>query len=442
MKFLKYIFLLSSLTLGLYPLSSWGKSPPQLNDETTTAILAQHGSQPQLQQYLGELFSKNPEIQSLLYQIEAAQNKVAQAGWLSDPQVGVNAMNIPSKNPSLKRTPMSGVEISLKQHVPFLSKLVTERKIERARYNQTQEMYLEKINQLVAKFKETYLEYSYTQEAIYIHNKNKSRLQAMKNYLQDKYTTDQVPLEDILKVKVSTGQIDSSLLSLQQISKTLQARLNTLLLNKVNHPIKPLRVNRLSAAPKNLQQLINQSKTTRPWLNKLDYEIKEKQKEQSLSRQALLPDFDFSGSYRVRENIPTDPVSGENFFSAGVAINLPFLWTLPKHSKKMAEAKSRLYAKQKEKEATVSEVTYQVTQYYQELKQLQSQVSLMNGQIIPSSQSSFNSSKNAYEAGSVGFLDVITAQNSLFTHELNLARYKYDYEKKKAFLEMAVGQYF
>lgn len=426
----------------LIPFSSKAKSSHTL-DSLSNEIVSKHAGQKELQKSLEKLLLSNPEIQSLLYKIYAAKNKVSQAAWLDDPRIGVETTNIPTGNPSLSRTPMSGVNISLKQKVPFPSKLITKRKIEKAKLNQIQKAYLEKINQLVAKFKQSYFEYAYTKEAIHIHNKNKKRLQSLKSSLQAKYTTNEIPLQDLLKIKVAIGQINNSLIALKQLAKTHQARINTLLVQDVQTKIKVSTRRHLNSYPKNLKALIEKSKKQRPWIQKLDFEIKEKEKQKSLAKQSLLPDFDFMGSYRFRnDNIVGDPVNGENFISGGVSINLPFVWSLPKHTKKISESKNLLRSKQKEKQAVLQEVIFQVTQYFQELKQLKKQVWIMNSQIIPSSVSAFNSSKSSYEAGVVDFLDVITSQNSLFSHELSLIRYKYDYEKKRSLLEMAVGEYF
>ena len=432
----------SLFLLILYTPFAEGKIPKSFHSSISQKIVYKHKGQKNLQKSLEKLLSVNPEIQSLLFKIEAAKNKTSQAGWLDDPKIGVQTMNVPTGNPSLSRTPMSGIQVSLSQKVPFPSKLVTKKKIEKAKLNQTQKAYLEKINQLVAKFKQSYFEYAYTQDAIFIHNKNKKRLKSLKNSLQAKYTTDEIPLQDLLKIKVAIGQIDNSLIGLQQLAKTHKARLNTLLVQDINTKIKISLGKRLNSYPKSLKSLVENAKIQRPWLQKLDFEIQEKKKQKSLAKQSLLPDFDFMGSYRFRENVAGDPVNGENFVSGGVSINLPFVWSIPKHTKKISESKNLLHSKKKEKQAVLQEVTYQVTQYYQELNQLKKQIGIMNSQIIPSSVSSFNSSKSSYEAGVVDFLDVISSQNSLFTHELSLVRYKYDYEKKRALLEMAVGEFF
>lgn len=425
-------------------LPSFGQAKPiesSLN-AVSAEILEKHAYQPKLQAALKKLLTRNPEIQSLIYKIKATKNNVSQAAWLDDPKIGIEAMNIPTGNPSLSRTPMSGLQLSVKQKVPFPSKLVTTEKMAKAKYNQAQKQYLEQLNQLVAKFKQSYFEYAYTQEAVAIHLKNKRRLQALKRFLEAKYTTDEIPLQDLLKIKVAIGQIENSVISLRQLAKTHQSRLNTLLVQDVATKISYTSVKKINSYPKNLDLLLDKAKMQRPWIQKVDFEITEKKKQSSLEKQAFLPDFDFMGSYRIRENVGGDPVNGENFVSGGVSINFPFLWSAPKHANKIAESKNQLRSKKQEKQAVIQEVTYQVTQFYHELNQFRQQVHIMQSQIVPSSQSAFNSSKSSYEAGVVDFLDVISAQNSLFIHELNLVRYKYEFEKKRALLEMSVGEYF
>ena len=412
------------------------------NSAIAQNILRNHQDDIHLKNLLEKLLSQNPEIKSLSYKIAAAKNSVSQAPWLDDLTVGIDAVNLPTGNPSLSRTPMSGVQISAQQKVPFPSKLITKKRIAKAKLGAVQKAYLENINQLITKFKQSYYEYAYTQAAIYVHGKNKKRLIALKTILQAKYTTGAIPLQDLLKIKISIGDIDNSLIALRQLSKTHQVRLNTYLSQNIHDKINYSTKRKLSPLPKDMDKLVLKSKTARPWLQKLDYDVQEKQKVQSLAKQSLLPDFNFKASYRVRNNVAGDPVNGENFVSSGVSVNLPFLWSLPKHTKKISETKNLLRAKKHEKQAVAQEVKYQVSQYYLDAKRLKKQYYITSGKIVPASKAAFNSSKSSYEAGEVDFLDVITAQNSLFSHELSSIRYKYDYEIKHALLEMAVGEFF
>lgn len=403
-------------------------------------ILSTNGSDPNLLELLKQLFDRNPEIKDLLYQIRVSESQKNEAPFLDDPHFGVGVKNIPTDNPSLSRSSMSGIELSLKQAIPFPSKLVTKTRLEEAQARQAKYVYIEKLNQLVTKFKQAYFDYAYTREAILIHQQNRDRYQSLNNTLEARYTTDNFPLQDLLKIKVAMNEIDSALIGLRQLSKTYLARINTLILQDVSHAVRVSHKNNFTSMPSDLNRLIRRAQTTRPWLKKMEQEVKETKLDKSLAKQELLPDFDFEAGYMFRDNVAGDPMSGQDFASGGVSINVPFLWSLPSHASKIREKGYALHSKNNERDSVEQEVIYQVTKSFYEAKQLRDQVSLLHSQIVPNSRAAFNSSKTAYEAGDVDFLEVITNQNSLFMNELNLAKFKSEYEKKISLLEMAVGE--
>lgn len=430
--------------LQMTPFSVFAKNKLQnesvFSDSIEAEILNQNQHDLELKKLIQKLLTQNPEIKSLLYKIKAAKAHVSYEASLEDPMIGVEAMNLPLNDLSLNQTSMSGVQVDVSQKIPFPSKLIAQKNAAKAKYNQEILFTKEQINQLIAKFKENYYDYAYSQAAIATYTKNKNRLESLKGSLQAKYSSGTVPLQDPLKIKIAIGEIENSLIEFKQMAQIQKARLNTLLAEEVESPLQIKTNLSSSPLPKNLETLLAKAQKQRPWLGKADFEIEEAKQEHKLAKQGFLPDFDFKASYTFRESVTNDPMSGQDFISGGVSINLPFLWSINRHQKRISESKNLMLEKKSSRQAVSQEVSFQVTQYYAELKQLHSQIKIMKGQIVPTSLAAFNSSKTSYEAGFVDFLDVISSQNSLLTHELNLVRYQYDYEKKHALLEMAVGE--
>lgn len=417
--------------LQMTPFSVFAKNKLQnesvFSDSIEAEILNQNQHDLELKKLIQKLLTQNPEIKSLLYKIKAAKAHVSYEASLEDPMIGVE-------------TPMNDIQISFNQKIPFPSKLIAKKNAAKAKYNQEILFTKEQINQLIAKFKENYYDYAYSQAAIATYTKNKNRLESLKGSLQAKYSSGTVPLQDPLKIKIAIGEIENSLIEFKQMAQIQKARLNTLLAEEVESPLQIKTNLSSSPLPKNLETLLAKAQKQRPWLGKADFEIEEAKQEHKLAKQGLLPDFDFEARYHFGETVANDPMSGQDFISGGVSINLPFLWSINRHQKRISESKNLMLEKKSSRQAVSQEVSFQVTQYYAELKQLHSQIKIMKGQIVPTSLAAFNSSKTSYEAGFVDFLDVISSQNSLLTHELNLVRYQYDYEKKHALLEMAVGE--
>lgn len=404
--------------------------------------LATTEKDPVLQNLIKDLLERNPELKSLISQLQATGTRISQAGSLDDPRFSVEASNIPIENPSWGRTPMTGLQLFLRQKIPFPTKLVTQTKIARTQYEEEQLAYFEQINQLLTKFKKVYYDYRLTSEKIWLHQQTKRNFQSLVKFLETKFAAGESPLQNILKTQIEIYQVDQKITALSQMKKVYLNRLNTLLKRDINTPIHLSKhANRITKLSYNLKTLQEMAVTYRPWLQKAEKEILEMKQRKSLAKQELLPDFDFATGYRWRDNmIPNDPVSGENFFSAGVSINVPFLWSVNKHSKSISEKKYLLEAKKHKAEATKQEVKFQVAQYYHELKQIQTEYEILYNQLLPTSRSAVDTSQKEYEAGLVDFLNVITNETNLLVQRINLTDYRYNYQKKLADLEMAVGR--
>ncbi|MBU0507129.1 MAG: TolC family protein [bacterium] len=425
----KYIFIISLLLILVFNVDiSVAKSNTNTNKELTTLI--------------EELLNNNPELKSLVQKINAANDMVSQAAWIDDPRFGFEASNIPRDNASMQRTPMTGMQLYLRQNIPFPTKLGTKKKIARSQKDQMNFAYLEKLNQLVSHFKQIYYEYAYTTNAIAINHKNKRRLDALASILEARYATGTTPQQDVLKTKLESDKIQDTIIQLTKLKEILLARLTTLLARETNTPLK---LKGSSTTPQLTQSLTNLQNTAtihRPWLKITDYEIMETRYQHSLAKQELLPNFDFSVGYRIRDAVVGDPVSGEDFLSAGVSINMPFLWTLPKHAKQIAENKHKVLASENKKQAIEQEVIYQVSKAYHDVQMLKSQIHLYQTKLLPESKTTVDASLTSYEASEADYMSLISSQLAKFQHELTLLRHRYDYAIKVAILERAVGKPF
>ena len=397
-------------------------------------------SEKNLEDLVEELLEYNPQLQSLVAKINAARAFIPQASAPDDPRLSFEASNIPVGDPSLSRTPMTGMQIYLRQKVPFPGKLGLKKKIAESRAVQAENEHLERLNQLVAEFKEAVYDYSYTTNAADISRKTISRLKALTKTLEAKYAVGEVPQQDILKTKVELSKMQERLIQQDKMADILRSRITTLL----NRPAKtPLEVvvseDTLTDFPYGLEELRNVAQHSRHWLNKADKIIDEAEYQHKLAKKELLPDFDFSAGYRIRSNAIEGPVLGEDFFSAGVSINIP-IWITRKQGKKVEQTRYLITAAKKEKEALVQETIYQVEKLFFEVAQRKEQYELYHSRIVPESEAALVSSRRSYEANEVDYLNVITNELDLFQAQLLMHHYYFEHEKKVAELEMVIGK--
>ncbi len=392
-----------------------------------------------LEALIGELLRYNPELQGLTEKIKSMEQKVPQAGALDDPRFAFALRNFQVRDFDPNADFMSGFELGFRQMVPWPGKLGLKKKIANSKADQEKAEYLEKLNQLVAKFKSAYYEYQFVSEAAQIYQGSLSRLRGLTQILEARYSSNETPQQDILKNKVEISAIQDTLIQLKEKKNILAARLNTLLYRPQGEPLKIKSVRSTQTPMKvSLEKLRAMAQRERPWLKKSELQIEEAQFQTQLAKKGLLPDFDFGAGYMIRTDGHANPHDNRDMVTLGFSINLP-VYAGKKQNRAIQEAVHRKKMEEYMKIATTQEVLYQVEKLFHEIKQLDAQLRLLRSQTIPQSYAAVDSSKVNYGADETDFLNVLTGEISLLNHKVQQVQYRYDYEKKIAELEVATG---
>lgn len=402
-----------------------------------------------LEGLIKELLTHNPEVLSLMEEVNAARYRVSIEKSLDDPRFSAEAMDIATRNPMLSQTPMDGVQLYLMQAVPFPGKRKLKKDLALLRVEETHQSALEKINDMVSQFKQTCFDHAYITEAIAISDRTLNQLSGTKSVLESRYTTNggsamqsgmstaKVTQSDILKTNLEISTIDRELIMLRNSQKRNEAKLTALLNRPVGAPIHIKPIAKTSLLPE-LAQILEMAQLHRPSIQKAKVQVKEGELEHRLAKKSFLPDFDFSAGYRVRSFNGMDPAISENFVSAGIELNVP-LWAGYKQKKMVAEAASMKKSREYMQTATTRSVLSDIEIMYYDLQEMKSQIALYRSRLLPESEANLASSRRNYEIGVIDYRDVIMGQTLLLENQLMLAALRYGYEKKMAELEMQVG---
>lgn len=392
-----------------------------------------------LKELLEELLNYNPELQAIIEKIKSLENRIDPAGSLDDPRFSFEGSNIPISPPALNRTAMTGLQIYYRQKVPWPGKLKLKKRIAKSKTEQEKEAYYERLNQLVSKFKGTYYDYRMTTELLEIYASTISRLRGLGRILEARYSAGDTPQQDILKNQVEISNLEETVVELKERHKILLARMNTLL-NRPTGTVLEVKSgwDPFTQIKISLKALLEVAERYRPWLKKSGLQIQQAEYAHKLAKKGLLPDFDFSGGWRFRQNSPGDPVAGEDFFSAGFSLNLP-IYAGKKQKKEIAAAYHQKRVQEHLKQATKQEVLFEVEQTFHQLNQLKSQLDILKRRTLPQARAAVESSRVNYEADEIDFLNVLTNEVALLNQRLKQTKYYYEHEKKVAEMEMATG---
>lgn len=426
------VFMFLAAVLSAFP-------APQARADQPETLPSRDFSAKNITELTEELLHFNPELRALMEKIQAYEQRVPQAGALDDPRFEFALRNFQVRDFNPNADFMSGFEFGLRQMVPWPGKLGLKKKIAQSQAGQEKEEYLERVNQLVAKFKQTFYELRFVEEAAGIYRASLARFSGMNGVLEARYSTGKTLQQDVLNNKVEISKLRDILLALGSQEKALEARLTSLLNRPAGTPLE-IRHNPspLPALKATLEQLQKLATRHRPWLKKSDLQIAAADFQTHLAKKEMLPDFDFGAGYMIRTDGHPNPNDNRDMITLGFSMNLPF-YAGKKQKKAYQEAVHMKKMEEYQKAATTQEILYQVEEVYLDLKKLNAQLALLNSQTLPQSSATVDSAQVNYGAEKTDFSEVLMGEINLLEQRLQRSRYRYEYAKKIAELEMATG---
>ena len=393
-----------------------------------------------LDSLINQAVANNPDLQTAEYHVQAARSMVKSEGWLPDPNLTIALSNLPKSSLALDQTPMSGIALNFSQKIPWPGKLANKKGL--ANLQVDEYGYAESAwkNTLVKEVKSTYFEYSYWSLTGDVIDHNIELMKQLVDVAQTKYANGEGLAQDVLNAQTSLAKLVDRKQNVIKMQTTALARLN-ILLNEPAYEIKkiPAQLNDDKLDSLNIDSLVTIADGSNPNLQMSKVKIAQGQKKKALARSDYWPDLMLGFEYRIREKVPMDPVSGEDFVSGFAGISLP-LWFWKTQNNKLASAGEELAAAKSMDEANRLKVEYQITDAVLNIKRKYDSYEYYKDTIIPQAEAALESSNIAYQVGKVDFLNLITAQMRLFELQIdNLGNLK-DYNVQLAALDELVGR--
>jgi len=407
------IFLLSATFLLAAQLHSQTAQPPM-----------------QLNSLIAEAMKNNPEIQAALAQVDVMRARVSQAGTLDDPELKFMQEGMPD----FKFNEAMYSRIELMQMIPFPTKLGKQKDLAEIQRRSSHNDQLEKVNEVLSKLKSTYVELWFIQQNIAIAQENSRLMKQFLSIAQTKYTTGQVPQQDLLKAQVEIAMIGNEQISLRQKELSMKAMLMSLLNRDSKDTISVVMMPSEVSFSMDLDPLLSFALRNRPMNVKDSLMIDESKTMLSMARQEYLPDFKF-GIERMTE--PMGPFTG---WSVSAGVTLPFApWTLGKASARIDEADAAIIKSNASYTATRNMVASNIKDLYYKASGAKQQLDVYNSEILPQAKQSVQASLTAYQTGTTDFLMLIDAYRTLVNLSKEYFMTRMQFEQTVAALEREVG---
>ncbi|APG26995.1 hypothetical protein A7E78_03595 [Syntrophotalea acetylenivorans] len=397
------------------------------------------GSNPRarLARHVDEALNNNPDLQAAEARWQMARHKIGPARSFEDPQLSFVLSNYPVDSLGGDETPMTGKEIQLSQMFPFPGKLAAQGEMAEYQAIGQQGVYEEAKRQLVQKVKDAWFLLYFQQRAIDITRLNLDILRDFIQLTETRYAVGTGLQQDVLKAQVERSRLLDRLFNLEQQRISSLAEFNRLLNRPSSTPLAPPEVLKPTMVQASQQQLLGHALTQRPLFTTYQAGIDRYKTQRRLAKLDYYPNFKIFAGYRQREEVPGDPVEGDDFVSAGVSINLP-LWQ-GKRKAAVAEADSGIRLAQRQYQELSNRVAFAITDQYAQMTKNRDLVDLYQTGIIPQAEQSFEASLAAYQVGDVDFLNLLDSLMTLFRYQVDYHRALADHERSVARLEATVG---
>jgi cobalt-zinc-cadmium efflux system outer membrane protein len=264
----------------------------------------------------------NPEINSVLKEIEAADGRILQAGRLQNAELSVEVNEIPN---GFEFGDAGELDINFNQPIEFFGKRST--RIQSAEYQKRiAELNYERIKKLItSQVKRTYYGGLLSNQIVKSIEANIELLNDFLAQVTDRYQAGTSSYLDVIRAKVEIARLKNELFDARKDYQQVIAQLKILLgsENGIEYVLTDSLLYRFSEINKDTVADYYSSKSN--FLRITEVQVEQSKSILSLAEKNSLPDFNFGLAFQNRQSLPTNGF--EQFFGLNVGISLPMFYS-------------------------------------------------------------------------------------------------------------------
>lgn len=414
-------WLAASLALGL-GLAAWAQ------DEVLTLSAA-----------LAQAERDSPKLLAIRARYEALKAIPVQEGSLPDPEISFSAMSLPVDTFDTAQEDMTQLQFGISQKFPFPGKLrlkqeAAEQEAQAAGDN-VEELRL-KLRRDVEVF---WWQLYYLDRALAIVAGNQDLLRQFVEIAKTKYTVGQGLQQDVLLSQLELSRLVDLQLKLKGLRAQKAAQLNALLGRPADVPIKlPDQVERTLIEPPQEAELFVHAERQRPLLAKMRKQIEAARVRVELAKKEFFPDFTLGAFHGFRRGQTPGGKSRPDFLTLSLSMNLP-LYFATKQAKAVDQRQSELLRERFQWQDAWNQVRAEIASALADYRRAREQVRLFEQGILPQARQTVASMLAGYQVGKVDFLNLVSAQITLYNYEIQYWKTLAETRQSLARLEAAVG---
>ena len=388
-----------------------------------TQVPAQQGEPGHLtlDQAVQTALAANPHLAAVAARAEALQTVPSQARTLPDPVLGLNAMNLPVDSFNLHQEPMTQLQLTFSQMIPYPGKrqlMADAAGFEaEAGLAHAEDVRLELSGQVRAAWWRLFQH----DRALEIVGQNTRLMRDVIQIAQARYEVGDGLQQDVLLAQLELSRLLEREMRLNGMRSRAETALGALLDRPAGQPIV------LPRQPGNMllpdipadEELVRAAVADRPALAAQQAMMGAARARLSLAELNLRPNLMVGAGYGLRQG--DDPFRGgkrPNFLSLMFGVTVPLY----------AESKQRKAIEQQSHEVSRQEFSYDdalrsiraaIAGHRADYESAREQVTLLETAIIPQAQQTAASMLAGYRVNEVDFLNVVNSQITLYNSQIN-----------------------
>ncbi len=381
----------------------------------------------------------NPDLAQIQARAKAMAAIPAQEGALPDPQISINALNLPVNTFNLHQEDMTQLGGGISQAIPFPGKLALREQAAAFEAEAASQNVTEARWRLLSEVKTTWWLIYYLDRTLQITDSNYVLLQQFVEIARTKYEVGEGLQQDVLLAQLELSKLLDQQLMLKASRRNAAASLNALLDKPANSEVRlPETIALQLPILKQENLLYQQAETSRAILEGNRLGINAAQSRLDLAKKGYLPDFTVDASYGARADTPSG-IQRANMLSLNLSINVP-IFAAQKQAKAVDQRNSELMQEKYALQDEWNKVRSQITQGYNDYQRAKDQVVLFETGIVPQARQTVASMLAGYQVNKVDFLNLVRSQITLFEYETQYWKAFTEANQFLAQLSAAVGE--
>ncbi|MDY0083175.1 MAG: TolC family protein [Ignavibacteriaceae bacterium] len=394
---------------------------------------AQHQS---LQDLIDEALLVSPELKMYQAKINASENRIQQNTNLPDPMLTLGVMSLPLPSFAFNKDMMTAKVVGLSQEFPFPGTLGAKENVNSKDVEIVKQEYNDKRNEIIKDLTQDYYELIYIRKETQLTEESRKLMKQILDVVRSMYSVGDGSQQNIFRIDLELTKMSDMLAALKSEESEQLSAINSFLLRDPLTELETDLLPEINYYQINIDELIFKAEANRPFLKGIQLAEEKEKLNQSAAEYDFYPMFKLSAQYAFRSEV--EGMKPDDMLSVMLDISLPFNYG-GKVSSMVEEIKSMQEMYREQYSASIQMLKREIGMKAAKLKSLKERIELVEQGSLIQAKGNFKSALASYQVGEIDFMNVIEAQDNLYTIEKNLYRLKTDYLKQIAELEFLTG---